>query len=286
MRILIRTSKVAIWARRLASFSLPLAIVPVLLHHRMAIDSDRFRLVEAIAFGIAVLALLLSILAMIRLWRSGDRGWDRAFTGLLLSLVCLAPFGYVAYGLYANPAVTDISTSYENPVMLAAAPSAVPPDPVLADAIGLAFPNVRTRRYQLDTERLFTIVARLVDDRGWQVENQHQPSGPLDTGSIDAIATTWFGWRDEVGIRLVGASDGVSIDMRSASLDGGYSDMGANGKRIEEFLLALDAAVTQDMENGVSEPAAPEAPPPRDPNIVYPADRPADLRPSVGGTND
>lgn len=278
MRILIRTSKTAIWARRLASLSLPLAIVPVLLHRQAAIDSDRFQLVETIAFGVAVLALLLSIAAMVRLWRSGDRGWDRAFTALLLSLICLAPFGYAAYALYTNPPVTDVATGAVQPLLLASDPA--PPDPDLADAVQEAFPNVHTRRYQLDTERLFALVSRLVDERGWDVRAKRVPAGPLDVGEIDAVVTTWLGWRDEVGIRLVGSNDGVSVDMRSVSLGGGYSDFGANGERIEEFLVALDAAVTDDMQNGMPDLPAPESQPPRDPNVVYPADRPPDLRPS------
>jgi hypothetical protein len=278
MRILIRTSKTAIWARRLASLSLPLAIVPVLLHHRAAIDSDRFQLVEIIAFAVAVLALLLSIAAMVRLWRSGDRGWDRAFAGLLLSLICLAPFGYVAYAFYSNPPVTDVATGPVQPLLFASA--AAPLDSALADEVQDAFPNVRTRHYQLDTERLFALVSRLVDERGWDVRVKRAPDGPLDIGEIDAVDTTWLGWRDEIGIRLVGGNDGVTIDMRSASLGRTYSDLGANGRRIEDFLLALDAAVTDDMQNGMPDLPAPETQAPRDPNVVYPADRPPDLRPS------
>jgi hypothetical protein len=276
MRILVRTSRTAIWARRLAGLSLPLAIVPVFLHYQRAIDSGRFQLVETIAFATAVLALLLSVLAMIRLWRSGDKGWDRAFTGLVLALVCLAPFGYAAYALYTNPAVTDVSTAPDDPLVLALA--GAPDAPVLRAEVEAAFPNVRTRRYQLDTQRLFTLVSQLVDDRGWAVQTKRVPLGPLDRGEIDAVVTTWLGWRDEVGIRLVGGTDGVSVDMRSASLGGGYSDLGANGQRIEEFLLALDAAVTTDMQNGIQD-VPDEPPPPRDPNVVYPADRPPGLRP-------
>jgi len=278
MRILIRTSKTAIWARRLASLSLPLAAVPVLLHHRQAIDSARFQLVETIALGVALLALLVSILAIARLWRSGDRGWDRAFAGLFLSLLCLAPFGYAAFLVYENPAVTDVSTAPDGSVQFLAAPAAPPLDPALREAVEDAFPNMRTRHYQLDTERLFAIVQRLVGDRGWQVQATREPLGPIDSGEIDAIDTTWMGWRDEVAIRLNGTDDGVSVDMRSASLGNVQSDFGANGHRIEEFLLALDAAVTEDMQNGTPEPP-PE--PPRDPNVVYPADRPPDLRPST-----
>jgi len=42
MRILTRTSKWAIWARRLGGFSLPMLVVPVLLHRNQALGSDIF----------------------------------------------------------------------------------------------------------------------------------------------------------------------------------------------------------------------------------------------------
>ncbi|HEY4201132.1 MAG TPA: DUF1499 domain-containing protein [Devosiaceae bacterium] len=282
MRILIRTSRTAIWARRIAGLSLPLVIIPVFLHRKLIIDPDRFLLVELVACGVAALALLLSVLALIRLWRSGDRGWDKAILAFLISLVCLAPFAYGAYALYRNPSVTDVSTNVADPVPLAVLSGTAPPvDPARLAEIDTKFPNLRTRNYQADVSDLYAMALRQVNDRGWDIRDQRAPLSAADTGEIDAVVTTWLGWRDEVGIRIIGTADGATVDMRSASLGGGYSDLGANGGRIEEYLVALDAAVSDQLRNGDDGDEASPAPPkpvaPSDPNFVFPADRPDDL---------
>src|SRR5688572_14563286 len=91
MRILIRTSKWAIWARRFGSLALPLAVVPVFMHRERMITSDDFHVIELVAMGVAALALVLALGAFVRLWVTGDHGWGKAVTGLIFSLICLAP---------------------------------------------------------------------------------------------------------------------------------------------------------------------------------------------------
>ena len=86
MRILVRTSQWAIWARRIGSFAIPLAVIPVFMHRSGAIASSAFEVTEAVAVGFALLAFILSVGAFARIWTTGDRGWGRAVTGLLLSL--------------------------------------------------------------------------------------------------------------------------------------------------------------------------------------------------------
>ena len=48
MRILIRTSKWAIWARRFGSFAVPLTVIPVFMHREQMIASSDFVIIEAI----------------------------------------------------------------------------------------------------------------------------------------------------------------------------------------------------------------------------------------------
>ena len=78
MRILIRTSKWAIWARRFGSLAVPLTVVPVLLHREQFMSSADFAIVESVAAGVAALALILALSAYVRLWITGDRGWGIA----------------------------------------------------------------------------------------------------------------------------------------------------------------------------------------------------------------
>lgn len=287
MRILIRTSKWAIWSRRLASFAIPLAVIPVILHRQQVISTEAFHTMELVALVVALLGLFASLVALGRLWVTGDRGWDRALGGLVLSLLCLAPFAYGLFEAERYPRVTEVST---DPALALALidPVPQPERPEDRAAIEAAFPNARTRSYPLDAPALYEVVSKIVQDSGWDVRLRQAPATQRGDGSITALVTTWLGWRDEVAIQVSTTDNGAKVDMRSSSLTPSLSDLGANGRRIEDFLLAVDAAVTEVLRNsvlGTTPPGGTEAETPpvqssgRGGDVVVPADRPADLRP-------
>ena len=69
---------------------------------------------------------------------------------------------------------------------------------------------------------------------GWEIV----ASDP-DTGRIEATDTTfWFGYKDDIIIRVTPEQDGATVDIRSVSRVG-IGDLGANAERIETFLAAL-----------------------------------------------
>ena len=73
--------------------------------------------------------------------------------------------------------------------------------------------------------------ARALD---WEIASSDTPSG-----RIEATATTpWFGFKDDVVVRIRPEVDGSRIDVRSVSRVGS-SDVGANARRIREFLARL-----------------------------------------------
>lgn len=263
MRILIRTSKWAIWARRLGSFALPLAIIPVFLHRERIISSDDFHIIELVAAGFAVLALLLALGAFARLWVTGDQGWSRAAMGLFFSLICLAPMALVGWFALRSPAVTDVSTTFADPPALVSVVSRVSTPEQRAE-IEAAFPNARTRTYPIAAEQMFGIVEQMAAANGWEPRARRAPSHPLDQGSLNAIATTLLGWRDEVAVRVRGTPLGSTIDLRSAAAHS-WSDLGENGRRIEQFLLALDQRITLMLRD------APAAATPTEPETAAPA---------------
>ncbi|KKB08556.1 hypothetical protein VE25_18135 [Devosia geojensis] len=246
MRILIRTSKWAIRARRLASLSLPLIVIPVLLHRQGLIESNTFHVMLWVAFAVVVATLACALIALVRLWFTGDRGWDRAIVGLVAGLVCLAPFAWAGAMASRYPAATDIATADRQrlPLVLDGATATMSP-PLVPNAAALeaTFPNAKTRTYPLTAQQVFDVAMRLVEDRGWDLQAQTRPPAPGAEGRINARVTTLFGWRDDVVIALAGDPEGARVDMRSASLAGRH-DLGANGQRVEEFLGAMDAEVT------------------------------------------
>jgi hypothetical protein len=264
MRILIRTSKWAIWARRFGSLALPLAIVPVIMHRERMITSSDFHVIEIVALGVAALALLLSLGAFARLWVTGDLGWGKAVTGLLLSLVVLTPAVLLFSQMLRYPAISDVTTDFSRPPGLVTQTEAALATRAWRPAIEAAFPNARNRSYPIEAGQMYALISSLVQARGWELRARREPQTPLAEGQINSIATTLLGWRDEVVIRVQGESSGSTIAMRSTALHAG-PDFGENGRRIEEFLAALDQRVTEMLRNAPLAPIEPEEPAPEAP---------------------
>jgi hypothetical protein len=255
MRILIRTSKWAIWARRFGSLALPLAVIPVFLHRERLISSADFHVIEVVAMAVAAIALLLALGAFGRLWVTGDQGWGKAVVGLLFALICLAPLGILGWQFASYPPVSDVTTDFADPPGLVSQVASHPPGPAEQAAIEAAFPNARSRSYPIEAGEMYTLVAALADARGWEPRARREPQTPLAEGQVNAVATALLGWRDEVAIRIQGNPQGAIVSMRSAALHGG-PDYGGNGRRIEEFLIALDERVTQSLRDIPVAPAS------------------------------
>ncbi len=182
---------------------------------------------------------------------------------MFFGILCLLPFAYLGYQATQYPMVNEVTTDVADPLPLVSPVRIAPTSAALRDKIVATFPNVQTRSYPIEATEMFTIVDDLVEVRGWDVRTRRAPPTALDIGQINAIAVTLFGWRDEVVIRVTGTAQGSNIDMRSVPLSG-FHDFGENGKRIEEFLLALDQKITLTLRDAPQAPATleVETPPP------------------------
>ncbi len=142
------------------------------------------------------------------------------------------------------PLIHDITTDTINPpAFVAVVPlRANAPNPVsyAGEEIAVqqreAYPDVRTVVYVQDRQEVFAAARQLVLDLGWELVDAN-----LEEGRIEATATTrWFGFRDDVVIRLqTGAADSTVFDMRSKSRIG-RSDVGVNAARIRLFVSELN----------------------------------------------
>jgi uncharacterized protein (DUF1499 family) len=60
-------------------------------------------------------------------------------------------------------------------------------------------------------------------------------------GRLEAVATSdWFGFRDDIVVRIRAEGAGSRVDIRSKSRVG-ESDLGVNARRIREFIARLKA---------------------------------------------
>jgi len=102
----------------------------------------------------------------------------------------------------------------------------------------VASPDIQPLVLQVTAEQAFTRALTAVRDLGWNVVSDDR-----EAGRIEAVDTTfWFGFKDDVVIRVREVSAGSArIDVRSKSRVG-VSDLGSNARRVRALLERLQHA--------------------------------------------
>ncbi|WP_227368862.1 DUF1499 domain-containing protein [Halomonas sp. M20] len=236
------------WPRLLAWLSVLAVIAAALLMggaglaHRLEMTdlSTAFGLLRQgayLAIGAAALGLITLILASL------CKRFKPALAGAL-AVVAVAAMMIVPWQMQQRaqevPAIHDITTDMQNPpafVALASAREAAPnevayPGESTARQQREAYPDIQPIILELPLIDAMNIVEATAQDQGWEIAD-------VGDTKLEATATTlWFGFKDDVVIRLSEVEDGVKVDMRSASRVG-RSDVGANAERIRDYLEAL-----------------------------------------------
>lgn len=189
----------------------------------------------------AVLSLLALVLMLAR--PSGERrGPALAGLGLLLGA---AVFGLPASQLYRArgvPAIHDITTDSNDPPSFRAvlplranAPNTVDyGGPEVAAQQRDAYPDIGPVTLSVPPAQAFERALAAVRAMGWDLVAS-DPSA----GRIEATDTTfWFGFKDDVVVRVRPVNGGSRIDVRSVSRVG-RGDVGTNARRIRAYLREL-----------------------------------------------
>ncbi|MDA1106921.1 MAG: DUF1499 domain-containing protein [Proteobacteria bacterium] len=194
----------------------------------------------------AVVGALVSVpLSLLGLWfvvrcRRRGRGW--VLLALVVGLTGVWVPLYTLYTARGLPPIHDISTDLDHPpefvAVLALRAGASNPA-----AYGGATVAAQQKRYYPDIQPLtlaqppaqvFPRALAAAQAMGWEVVEASEREG-----RIEATATTfWFGFKDDVVVRLTPAGAGSRIDVRSVSRVG-VSDLGANAQRIRAYLKRL-----------------------------------------------
>jgi uncharacterized protein (DUF1499 family) len=140
------------------------------------------------------------------------------------------------------PPIHDITTdTADPPEFVAIAPlRADAPNPVeypgeeTATQQREAYPEIRTLQLDAWPAIAFEHALETARSQGWEIVDSSESEG-----RIEATATTlWFGFKDDVVIRIRGDNGGSAVDVRSKSRVG-RSDVGANAARISAYIDAL-----------------------------------------------
>jgi hypothetical protein len=204
-----------------------------------------FSLLRYAVYGAAAGAALCAILAVVAGLRSSHRGLGAAALGLGIGLVTVAvPWSYARDGR-SVPAIHDITTdTADPPVFVAILPlRADAPNPAeyggpeLARQQREAYPDLTSARLPVPVGMAFEAAHASARQMGWEIV-----AAEADEGRIEATDTTfWFGFQDDVVIRVSAAGASESrVDVRSVSRVG-RSDVGKNAARIRAYLEALRA---------------------------------------------
>lgn len=189
-----------------------------------------------IGLGCALLALVSGVLALRK----------RHLMAVLLSLLALV-LAIIAFGVpyswklkaQSYPRIHDISTDLDNPPQFVAiAPlrqGVVQHGGAAVAAQQLkAYPDIKTLVLPLSKEQAFSAALTAAREMGWDIVAEMPAEG-----RIEATDTTfWYGFKDDIVIRIMPAGERTLLDIRSVSRVG-ISDVGTNAKRVRAFMAKV-----------------------------------------------
>ncbi|MGK0500401.1 MAG: hypothetical protein ACJAYG_002051 [Oceanicoccus sp.] len=192
---------------------------------------------------IMVVSLLGSLIIQIinAIWLLRKPNADTKSALRLASLYALPPLVIIASimrgGDGARAGIHNISTDLDTPPQFVAAVeqrgSDSNPLEYTAEVAAIqseAFPTVSSINSTLSVEQALQQAEKVATELGWDIYALSAPEG-----RIEAVETTfWFGFKDDIVIRVKADDSGSQIDLRSVSRVG-KGDMGANAKRILAF---------------------------------------------------
>lgn len=186
-------------------------------------------------------------LCVIALVASRPRGGPLA--ALLLALLLAVPAVVVPWEFNRRakrvPPIHDISTDTQDP------PQFIAVLPLRKDALNSAtyggdsvatlqqsaYPDIKPVKLRMSPAQAFDRALAVAKGMGWTIA-----AADPSTGRIEATATTvWFGFKDDVVVRVRPDGAGSRVDVRSESRVG-KSDIGTNAARVRAFISKIAAA--------------------------------------------
>ena len=195
------------------------------------------------AFFVALAAGALSLLGLLF-----SRGNRTAVASGIVGLAIAAVFAYVPWQwkqtLDALPYIHDITTDTDNPPPFVAAAQlrSEGDHPVAYDGPEVAaqqkeaYPDIAPLLTTAPREKVFEAARATIQDMDLQLTG-----ADLAEGRLEASHTSfWYGFTDDLVVRIVETPQGTRVDVRSKSRLG-RSDLGQNAKRVRTFLADLES---------------------------------------------
>lgn len=195
-----------------------------------------FSLLRYAAYG----GILTIVLAAFGIWRARGRS-ATGIPALVIGIVVLAIPLHFQRVAAAAPPIHDISTDTANPPTFAAVVAlragAANPLDYSQDAARQQhqhYPDIKPLILEMPAAQVFPRALKAAQDAGWTIV-----SADADAGRIEATDTTmFFGFKDDIVVRLTPVGSRTIVDVRSISRIG-RGDVGTNARRVRAYLERL-----------------------------------------------
>ncbi|ALQ07507.1 DUF1499 domain-containing protein [Pseudoalteromonas fuliginea] len=195
------------------------------------------------AGGAALVLLLIQIIFMRKTVTFGS-----AAIAVVFSAVAIAMPLNMMNTAKSVPPIHDISTDLVNPPQFVAiAPLRVDaPNPVAyageetAIEQRKAYPELATLSFAQSKTDLLEATEQAVKNLGWELVNTDTSLGLVEATDT----TTWFGFKDDVVVRINDEGSERFVDIRSKSRVG-RSDLGKNAQRIHTLINELNSLLAK-----------------------------------------
>jgi Protein of unknown function (DUF1499) len=252
------TSRLAVWARRIAGFAFAATFLAVLIVRSGILEIKPALATFAGALAIAVVALLVAVAALIAIWMEGLAGLGAALSAMAISCALLAYPAYLGVRAYRLPWIYDVTTDPIDPPKYEALGRARPRDanPVTyaglyaAEQQRVAYPDIGPLGTNANVQSAYRATLAVMNKHKdsflapyWRVIEAREPIPGRRDGRIEAVAySSFMGFRDDVSVRVREEPDGARIDARSSSRYGSF-DFGTNASRIRRLMNDIEDAI-------------------------------------------
>jgi uncharacterized protein (DUF1499 family) len=236
------TSRLAIWARRCAFFSLTATILSIIIVRSGILELEPALATFGAALLFAVLGIVLAFGAFIVVWKDGSDGVGYAFAAIGIGVVLLAYPAYLGYRAYRLPMINDITTDPIDPPRFDVLARLRPRDTVayaglyVAEQQKRAYPDIEPLSVSAPPKTAYDAAMGIITKRKWRVVVDRPPQPGRRDGVIEAVARTpIMGFREDIAVRIVPDGPGARIDLRSSSRNVPH-DLGSNAARITRLV--------------------------------------------------
>ena len=139
---------------------------------------------------------------------------------LIVGLVCVALPLQFRSRAGSVPRINDISTDFANPAT--------------AEEQKKGYPDLKPLELAVAPDAAYSRALAAAEAMRWEIVKSDPKARTLE--AVDT--TPWFGFKDDITVRVSAAGRGSRVDMRSKSRVG-RSDLGTNARRIRGYLQHL-----------------------------------------------